>query len=66
MDIFPTLLVIAGVGPPDSKDGISLYPNLLGKDQDTDNRIVYFMRREGGIYGGLCYYATRQDSYQLV
>lgn len=66
MDIFPTLLEIAGVKPHDPMDGMSLYPTLLGKDQVTDDRTVYFMRREGGIYGGLCYYATRQGPYKLV
>jgi arylsulfatase A-like enzyme len=66
MDIFPTLLEITGVDPPESLDGISLYPTLMGMDQVTDDRIVYFMRREGGIYGGLCYYATRQGPYKLV
>lgn len=66
MDIFPTLLEIAGVKPHDPIDGMSLYPTLLGKYQVTDDRTVYFMRREGGIYGGLCYYATRQGPYKLV
>jgi arylsulfatase A-like enzyme len=66
MDIFPTLLEITGVDPPESLDGISLYPTLMGMDQATDDRIVFFMRREGGVYGGLCYYATRQGPYKLV
>ena len=66
MDLYPTLLEIAGVEPPVSIDGISLYPTLLGKEQVTDQRIVYFMRREGGRYGGLCYYATREGPFKLV
>ncbi len=66
MDIYPTLLEIAGVEPPASIDGISLYPTLLGKEQVTDQRIVFFMRREGGRYGGLCYYATREGPFKLV
>ena len=28
--------------------------------------MVYFMRREGGLYGGLCYYAARKGPYKLV
>jgi len=28
--------------------------------------MVYFMRREGGIYGGLCYYAARKGAYKLL
>lgn len=66
MDIYPTLLEIAGVEPINQIDGMSLYRTLQGKPQVTDNRVVYFMRREGGKYGGLCYYATRQGQYKLV
>ena len=66
MDIYPTLLEIAGVSPPNLIDGLSLYPTILGKKQISDQRVVYFMRREGGLYGGLCYYATRDGKYKLV
>jgi len=66
MDIYPTLLEIAGVEPENKIDGMSLFRTLKGKPQVTDNRVVYFMRREGGKYGGLCYYATRQGQYKLL
>ncbi len=66
MDIYPTLLEIAGVKPQNYIDGISLYQTLMGRKQETDNRVVYFMRREGGKYGGLCYYATREGNYKLL
>lgn len=66
MDIFPTLCEIAEVSPSQPVDGISLFRTLTGKDQVTDSRAVYFMRREGGRYGGLCYYAVRQGQYKLV
>jgi arylsulfatase A-like enzyme len=66
MDIYPTLCEFAEVPLIQSVDGISLYRTLLGKDQVTDSRAVYFMRREGGRYGGLCYYAARQGQYKLV
>jgi arylsulfatase A-like enzyme len=66
MDIFPTLCEIAGIQIYHPVDGISLYRTLLGKDQVTDNRVVYFMRREGGFYGGMCYYAARQGPYKLL
>ncbi|MFW5822790.1 MAG: sulfatase [Tangfeifania sp.] len=66
MDIYPTLLDIAGIEPDNKIDGMSLLRTLKGKPQVTDNRVVYFMRREGGSYGGLCYYATRQGPYKLV
>lgn len=66
MDIFPTLCEAAGVNLYHKIDGISLYRTLQGKDQVTDNRTVYFMRREGGNYAGLCYYAARQGQYKLL
>jgi hypothetical protein len=47
-------------------DGISLVPGILGKKQTTDNRTVFFMQREGGGYGGLCYYAARKENYKLL
>lgn len=66
MDIFPTLCEIAGVNISDETDGLSLFRTLKGKPQVTDNRVVYFMRREGGHYAGLCYYAARQGHYKLL
>jgi arylsulfatase A-like enzyme len=66
MDIFPTLCEIAGVEPDYQTDGLSLYRTLTRKPQVTDNRVVYFMRREGGNYAGLCYYAARQGQYKLL
>ncbi|MEN8115493.1 MAG: sulfatase-like hydrolase/transferase [Bacteroidota bacterium] len=66
MDIFPTVCEIAGIELNHQIDGISLYRSLKGKSQVTDNRAVYFMRREGGHYGGLCYYAVRYGQYKLV
>lgn len=66
MDIYATICEIAGVNLYHNIDGISLYRTLQGKPQVTDNRTVYFMRREGGKYAGLCYYAARQGNYKLL
>lgn len=66
MDIYPTLCEIAKIPVNHSIDGISLYRSLTGEDQVTNSRAVYFMRREGGKYGGLCYYAVRQGQYKIV
>lgn len=66
MDIFPTLCEISEIPVEHSIDGISLYRTLLGKDQVTDSRAVYFVRREGGNYGGLSYYAVLQGKYKLL
>ncbi|MCF8380096.1 MAG: sulfatase-like hydrolase/transferase [Bacteroidales bacterium] len=66
MDIYPTLLDITGVALQNQIDGLSLYPTLTGKEQNTSERAVYFMRREGAHYGGLCYYAARLGDFKLL
>ena len=67
MDLFPTICSIAGVSVNQKIDGINLMPGIIGNSKDNnDDRVVYFMRREGGIYGGLCYYAARKGAYKLV
>ncbi len=67
MDFYPTICSIAGTSVLHTIDGIDLLPGLFGKGEDEeDHRMVYFMRREGGIYGGLCYYAARKGPYKLV
>lgn len=66
MDIFVTLCEITGVSPVHQPDGISLLPVISGKTQATDDRTIYFMRREGGNYNGMCYYAARKGNLKLV
>lgn len=67
MDLFPTICEVAGVKIEHPVDGISLFPTLQSKNQVTDNRTVYFMRREGGPkYGGLIYYSARSQQYKIV
>jgi hypothetical protein len=39
---------------------------LLGNPQPTDDRTVFWVRREGGGYGGQAYYAARYADYKLV
>jgi arylsulfatase A-like enzyme len=67
MDLFPTICSIAEIPVTHTIDGINLMPGILGKSkEDYDSRMVYFMRRDGGIYGGLCYYAARKGAYKLI
>lgn len=66
MDFFPTLCEVAGVAIDDNIDGVSLLSGLLGEDQESIDRTVFFMRREGGHYNGMCYYAARDDRYKLL
>ena len=66
MDLFATFCEVAGAEIPGETDGISLLPTLLGEEQDTGNRTLFWTRREGGTYGGRAYYAARRGDFKLV
>ncbi|MEL6844563.1 MAG: sulfatase/phosphatase domain-containing protein, partial [Bacteroidota bacterium] len=66
MDLFPTFCEVAGVDQPDGLDGMSISPTLLGKEQITDDRPVFWMRREGYRYGGQAYYAARFGDLKIL
>ncbi|MFM8271456.1 MAG: sulfatase, partial [Gemmata sp.] len=67
MDIFPTVCDVAGVKPPQGIDGVSFLPTLRGEREDTKNREVYFVRREGGAaYGGKTIEAVRKGKWKLL
>jgi arylsulfatase A-like enzyme len=66
-DLFPTICEAAGAKITHPIDGISILPTLLGQKQITDDRIVYWVRREGNMqFGGLAYYATRRGNYKIL
>lgn len=66
MDFFPTLCSAAGVKIDHAIDGIDLLPGILAGKDNTIERTLFFMRREGGAYGGLCYYAALRGGYKLL
>jgi arylsulfatase A-like enzyme len=66
MDIFPTLCEIAGITIDHQIDGVSFLPTIQGKSISQEERNVFFMRREGGKFSGLCYYAHRSGKYKLI
>jgi len=67
MDIFPTVCEIAGVTVDHEIDGASFLATLLGKRQAKDDRVLFWVRREGGPrYGGQAYYAARQGDFKLL
>ena len=48
-------------------DGRSILPTLLGQPQITDDRDLFFHRREGGDrYGGLTIHAVQRDGWKLL
>jgi len=66
MDLFPTLCESAGIKIPENIDGTSILPTLSGKEQNTNSRYVFWVRREGWNYGGQAYYAARYQHYKIL
>jgi arylsulfatase A-like enzyme len=67
MDLFPTICEVAGVRIQHFVDGMSFLPILQAKTQITDNRTLFFMRREGGMqYGGMIYYSARFRNFKIL
>jgi arylsulfatase A-like enzyme len=67
MDFFPTICEAAGVPIEHEIDGRSILPTLTGKAQSQEDRILFWVRREGGPqYGGRAYYAARQGDFKLL
>lgn len=66
MDLFPTICEVADAHIAHKIDGRSILPTLLGKDQPDEDRFLFWVRREGGNYGGRAYYAARYGDFKLV
>jgi len=66
MDLFPTICEAAGTAVDYEIDGRSILPTLLGKNQPAEDRFFFWVRREGGGYGGRAYYAARYGDFKLV
>ncbi len=48
-DVLPTLADIAGAEVPENIDGVSVLPTLHGKNQDLDDRFLYWEFHENGF-----------------
>ncbi len=68
MDIYPTLLEIAGTKPKDAIEGRSFLSEFSGSSAVVDaDRTYYFIRREGNTrYGGQPIYAIRKGDWKLL
>ncbi len=66
MDLFPTFCEVAEANTPENLDAISILPTVLGEAQITNNRPVFWVRREGGHYGGQAYYAARYQGFKIL
>ena len=67
MDLFPTLCEVARATTPENLDGVSLLQPLLGRQDQSPARDLFWVRREGGRrYRGQDYHAVQRDSWKLV
>jgi len=66
MDFYATLTHLAGIEINHEVDAINLRPDIGDKTIKKDDRTIYFVRRAGYKYSGLCYYAVRKGDYKLV
>jgi len=67
-DIFPTLCDLTNARYTHPIDGISILPTLYGEQQTTDDRQVFWVRREGGFsaWKGKENYATRYKDFKML
>lgn len=66
MDLFPTLCEVAKITPKNNIDGISLLSDWISDKEKTIDRTLFWVRREGGEYNGLAYYAARSGAYKIL
>jgi len=67
MDLFPTVLEAAGVVPAPGLDARSFLPLLKSGRQVTEDRDLFFTRREGNLrYMGECSWAMKRGPWKLV
>lgn len=66
MDIYPTLCDIVGLPVAENIDGRSFRKILQSNTTESILPFTIWVRREGGFYGGLSYYAAREGNYKLV
>jgi len=67
MDLFPTVCEVAGAPIPHEIEGRSIWQTLQGEQQDFSDRILYWLRREGGQrFLGQCQHAIRCGDIKLL
>jgi arylsulfatase A-like enzyme len=66
MDLFPTFQELAGSELSENIDGVSFLSELLGVQRPPQERYLFWVRREGGHYGGQAYYAARKGNYKIL
>jgi len=64
MDLFPTLLQVAGIATPTDRDGVSLLRIWRGEQENLPDRDLFWVRLEGHEAGFS--YAIRRGKYKLI
>jgi hypothetical protein len=65
MDLFPTICDAAAIDYPDALDGKSFFSSLKG-GEIKDDRTLFWVRKEGGLYRGQSYYAARKGRFKIL
>ncbi len=66
-DLFPTLCDVVDVPIQHEIDGHSIWQTLQGEEQDLSDRLLYWIRREGGQqFSGQCQHAIRRGDIKLL
>ena len=67
MDIFPTLCEVVDAPIKHEIEGRSIWQTLQGEKQDLSERLLYWLRREGGQqFHGQCQHAIRRGDIKLL
>lgn len=67
MDLYPTLVDAAGGNMESGIEGRSFLPLLNGESMSDKDRVLYYVRREGGNrYGGLTIQAVELNDWKLL
>ena len=67
MDLFPTVCEVAGAPITHEIEGRSIWQTLQGEQQNFSDRILYWLRREGGQrFLGQCQHAVRRGDLKLL
>ena len=67
MDLFPTVCEVAGAPITHEIEGRSIWQTLQAEQQNFSDRILYWLRREGGQrFLGQCQHAVRRGDTKLL
>jgi len=66
MDLYPTVCEAGGAEFGHEIEGRSVLDTLRGKKQSEEDRILFWVRREGGPREARAYYAARKDDWKIL